>query len=181
MPSAVVSVLPQPYYSLVEDIWRDLEDEFGLHGVYRTPYPHFSYHVADRYDVHALRDTVERLTRRLDGLSLSIDAVGIFESPEPVVFLRPARTQELVEFHRTLWRELEQLAVGAKSHYAPAEWVPHVTLAAHDLESEDVPAVVRLIEDRELQWSFTVTSISLIKDTGSEQVLDMTVSFAAQE
>jgi hypothetical protein len=42
---AIVSLLDNEHYQLVEDLWAELEREFSVQGVYITPYPHL-YHVA---------------------------------------------------------------------------------------------------------------------------------------
>jgi len=39
---AVVSLLDHRHYKRVEHLWSELASQFGLHGIYRTPYPHFS-------------------------------------------------------------------------------------------------------------------------------------------
>ena len=46
----IISLLDNDHYQLVEEVWAELEREFSVHGVYVTPYPHFSYHVAQGYD-----------------------------------------------------------------------------------------------------------------------------------
>lgn len=50
----VVSLLEDKYYRLIEDLWAELEKEFGVRGVYVTPYPHFSYQVASHYNTEVL-------------------------------------------------------------------------------------------------------------------------------
>src|SRR5437660_1432707 len=50
----VVSLLEDTYYRQVEDLWAELEREFGVRGVYVTPYPHFSYQIASHYDIEVL-------------------------------------------------------------------------------------------------------------------------------
>ena len=34
----IVSLLDDEHYALVEDIWAELEKEFGVHGLYTTPF-----------------------------------------------------------------------------------------------------------------------------------------------
>ena len=47
---AVVSLLDDEHDARVRGLWKSLEERFGLQGIYSTPYPHFSYHSAERYD-----------------------------------------------------------------------------------------------------------------------------------
>ncbi len=37
----LVSLLPEPHYTRVENIWQELETRFGLSGIQVTPYPPF--------------------------------------------------------------------------------------------------------------------------------------------
>jgi hypothetical protein len=48
---AVVSFFDNKNKRLVRSLWKEPEDTFHLHGVYRTPYPHFSYQISLYYDI----------------------------------------------------------------------------------------------------------------------------------
>jgi len=50
----VVSLLDDEHYALVEHLWDEVETELGVRGLYKTPFPHFSYHVAEQYDLDLL-------------------------------------------------------------------------------------------------------------------------------
>jgi hypothetical protein len=52
----IVSLLDSKHNQFIEELWAELKQEFSVDGVYITPYPHFSYHVAQDYDV----DKIER-------------------------------------------------------------------------------------------------------------------------
>jgi hypothetical protein len=47
---ATVSLLDEEHYRLTVSLWSELESQFGLRGIHVTPFPHFSYHVAQEYD-----------------------------------------------------------------------------------------------------------------------------------
>lgn len=56
----VVSLLDEQHYARVEQLWRELESTFGVRDLYNTPFPHFSYHVAQHYDVEKLERIMHR-------------------------------------------------------------------------------------------------------------------------
>jgi hypothetical protein len=60
----VVSLLDHKHYQLTEKLWHELEREVGLRGVYITPFPHFSYHVACGYDVATLEPILQHTARK---------------------------------------------------------------------------------------------------------------------
>ncbi len=61
---AIVSLLDNDHHYLIEDLWAELKREFSVHGVYITPYPHFSYQVAQDYNVDLLEDSAELIRQQ---------------------------------------------------------------------------------------------------------------------
>ncbi|PZN09218.1 MAG: hypothetical protein DIU69_08940 [Bacillota bacterium] len=104
---AVVSLLDQSHYEKVEALWSELASRFGLRGIYRTPYPHFSCHVA----------------------------------------------------------------AGTVDYYHPESWVPHITLAEHDLDAATAGRAVEFLLNRDLYWEVIIDNVALIDDTGTRQEL----------
>ncbi len=45
----LVTLLPEPYPTKANALWEGLENESGLSGVRITPYPHFSWNIAEVY------------------------------------------------------------------------------------------------------------------------------------
>ena len=61
----IVSLLDNDHNQLIKELWADLEREFSVRGVYVTPYPHFSYHVAQDYDVDKIEPVLQRITSNI--------------------------------------------------------------------------------------------------------------------
>src|SRR6266516_8226872 len=59
------SQLDNDHNQLIEELWTDLEREFSVRGVYLTPYPHFSYHVAQDYDVDKVEPVLQRISSNI--------------------------------------------------------------------------------------------------------------------
>ncbi len=60
----VVSLFDKKNDSRVRSLWKDLEKSFQLRGVYGTPYPHFSYHVATNYDFPKLEAALGNFAKK---------------------------------------------------------------------------------------------------------------------
>ena len=55
MMPGIVSVLDEAHFGMVNDLWRELKARFGLSFLAaQFISPHFSYHVAEAYDVAAM-------------------------------------------------------------------------------------------------------------------------------
>ena len=166
----VVSLLDDRHYKLVEEIWAELDAQFGVSGIRVTPYPHFSYHVAERYEIELLENVVREFARRSAPFSVKTSGLGIFAGIQPVLYVPIVRTPELSEFHRALWAEVNAYGVGIVEHYAPEQWLPHITLAQHDIDVGTLPALVRQLTARDYSWEIRVDNLALIHNTDDPNV-----------
>ena len=131
----IVSLLDEEHYGWVEEIWAELDREFGLRGIYVTPFPHFTYHVAEHYEVEHIGAVLQRFAQGQHGFTVKTAGLGIFTGPSPVVYISLVRSPELARFHQALWQEIGDAGQGVFSHYRPEGWVPHTTLAYGDVDN----------------------------------------------
>lgn len=173
----IVSLLDDEHYALVEDIWAELEREFGVHGLYTTPFPHFSYQVAVGYDVEAVGDYLQELTQNTRPFRVRTAGLGVFTLIQPVLYIPIVRSPELSRLHQKLWDDLTKKATGAVNYYDPEMWMPHITLAHGDIDRDKLAEIVRAMSQRSFHWEATVNNLSLIYDTGTKQGLRCRYNF----
>jgi 2'-5' RNA ligase len=157
-----VTLLPQPYFDQVKQLWDGLEERFGLSFIRATPIPHFSWQIGDGYQGEAILPQLSQLTRSLKPFEVRVRGVEIFASELPVVYLKVLRTAHLRAIHRKLWSVLTPFTDQPNRYYAPGIWRPHVTLALNDLTSTDLPEVIRWLEQFNIDWNFTCRDFSLV-------------------
>lgn len=130
IPSGVVSLLDPPHEAEVYTLWDELERAFGVHAVRdRVPYPHFSYHVAMRYDEERLDAILRRIAAQTAPFTVYAEGVALFTSAAPVLYVPVVRDAALSRFHAALWNELAAVSVEAQAYYRPEAWMAHITLA----------------------------------------------------
>ena len=174
----VVSLLDDEHYTQLEAIWQELEDNFGVRGIYVTPFPHFTYQVAVEYEVKAVETILHNLASRTSPFKIMTAGLGIFNAAQPVLYIPVVRSPELSALHAEIWSEIEQTpSCDVASYYRPEMWVPHITLAHGDIDHEKLPDIVRLLAPRNFHWEMTVNNLSLIYDTGTEQGLRCRFNF----
>jgi 2'-5' RNA ligase len=161
----VVSLLDDHHYALTESLWAGLERRFGLHGIYVTPFPHFSYHVALRYQLERLEPVVEQAARSLASFRVKTAGLGVFAGPQPILYLPVVRSESLSRLHRELWQAVSPVAEGPVAHYRPESWIPHITLAQFDLAPHNLPQVVDFLNGRELNWEIVIDNLAILADT----------------
>jgi hypothetical protein len=167
----VVSLLDNTHHQLVEDLWAELEQAFAVRGVYVTPYPHFSYHVARHYDIEALEPVLQRLAASSIPFRVQTTGLGIFTGPQPVLYIPVVRSLELSQFHEALWDATMSTGSGIQNYYHPKNWMPHITIGFVYIAKANLPQIVRLLAERAFSWEITVDNIALIYDTGIRQEL----------
>ncbi|MDQ3687866.1 MAG: 2'-5' RNA ligase family protein [Acidobacteriota bacterium] len=173
----IVSLLDDEHYALVEDIWAQLEKEFGVHGLYTTPFPHFSYQVAGGYDVEAVGDYLQELTQNMRPFQIRTAGLGVFTLSKPVLYIPIVRSPELSRLHQQLWNDLTKKATDAAGYYDPEMWMPHITLAHGDIDRDKLADIVRAMSGCNFHWEATVNNLSLIYDTGAKQGLRCRYNF----
>jgi len=167
----VVSLLDAQHYQAVESLWAELAATCGLRGVYVTPFPHFSYHVAAEYDLLALETVLRDFACRQAPFRVTATRLGSFTGASPVVYIPVVRDPALTAFHQALWPRFAAVSRDGSAYYAPAAWMPHITLVFGDATPAHVPDVLRLLGARSFNWDIAVDNLALIYDSGAGQTV----------
>jgi len=157
----IVSLLPEQHYRQVERLWSELQEAFSVRGVYITPYPHFSYHVAQQYDLNKVIPILKRITSNITTFQVRTSGIGIFTGTSPVIYIPVVRSLELSQLNEELWNELSEAGGGIQEYYSPAQWMPHITIGFGDITGESLPDIVRWLNERDFNWEFTVDNLAI--------------------
>jgi 2'-5' RNA ligase len=168
---AIISLLDDDHYKLIEDLWAELRREFSVQGVYITPYPHFSYQVAQDYDVDLLEPIFERITSNITTFKVRTGGLGVFTGASPVLYIPVVRSLELTQLHQELWHETFTAGSGLQEYYHPDQWMPHITLGFGDMNKGNLSQIIPYLANRDFNWEITINNIALIYDTGTKQEL----------
>ena len=175
----IVSLLDDDHYQMVEDVWRGLEETLGLRGIYVTPFPHFSYHVADHYDVEMMASILEEFAANTAPFEVLTTGLGIFtEGIYPIVYVNVARSPALSAINAALWSKVEAASAGIVEYYHPEQWVPHITLAHGDIRQDKLASAIEVLSQWDFNWQITVDNISLLYDEGEGKEDQLQFRFA---
>lgn len=163
----IAACLDQPHNTIVRDLWDELAGDFGISALLqKVPIPHFSYHVAERYDQAGVESVLRKYAALQKPFKVRGTGLAIFTGQVPVLYVPIVRTSELSHIHTALWPHLTEHAVGTSDHYHPERWLPHITLAHGDLSGANLSAVLQRWASRTFEWEITIDNISLICDVG---------------
>jgi 2'-5' RNA ligase len=158
----LVSLLPDPFYQKVESTWQTLESEMGLRGIRVTPYPHFSWQIAEDYDLDRLQPILEEIASQTKPFPAHTTGIGLFTGPRPVIFIAVVKTPELMQFHSLVWERILGTSTAASPYYSPEIWVPHISLAYEDVTSENVGEVMKKLAFQSYTWEMQVDNFAFI-------------------
>jgi 2'-5' RNA ligase len=165
---AVVSLLEATAYSRIEAMWRVLELKCGLRGIKNTPFPHFSWHVAEGYDPALVSEAIESMVGPSRPFTVQTSGLGIFTGQEPVIYLLISKTEKLLRFHKALWRRIDPLARGSSAYYAPDIWVPHITLAHGDVNKQSLLCALEELAFIPFNWEIKIDNLAVVGQSGEE-------------
>lgn len=174
---AVVSLLDDNNSQMVEKLWAQIEREFGIRGVYRTPFPNISYHVSGAYDVEKVKMVLQVFARHSRPFRVKCCGLGVFTGPEPVLYIAVVRSPLLADFQHELWHQVTKSSGNLDFSYRPARWVPHIKLAEHDLTQRALGAIVRKLCTLELNQQVSVNNLALIYDAGGKEDVIYRINF----
>ena len=162
----VVSILGSPHYSLVEALWREVDEACGLKGVKATDIPHFSWHIAESYAEQRLASLLEEICAETQPFTVRTAGLGMFTAEKCVLYITLVKDPQLLRFHHRLWERLEGVGERASPYYAPDLWVPHITLAHENISETDLSCAVHQLACKPFLWHMQVDNLAVIGETG---------------
>ncbi len=158
---AVISLLPEPYTSQVEQIWNALEDRFGLSYIRVTPFPHFTWQLGDAYHEEEVIPRLHEFTLRQKPFEVKTQGLNFFTSERPVLFIEVHKSPKLLDLYSAIWNLLLPFTIDPSPLYSPERWHPHITLALEDLSWEMMDKVTAHLQQEDLSWRFLLDNITI--------------------
>jgi 2'-5' RNA ligase len=170
MAQGIVSLLDAHYYQIVEDLWAELKREFGVQGVYVTPFPHFSYQVANQYNFELLEPILRDFAASHKSFYVNTSGLSIFTGKMPVLYIPVVRSAELTLVHQELHHLSTAKAESSiQEYYYPDVWMPHITIGFGDLNSDILAHMIPYLSERDFTWRILIDNIVFIYDPGTGQ------------
>ena len=164
----LVSFLDASHYKTVEDIWSELETNFGLTGIKVTPYPHFSWQVAEDYEWDVIAEKMKEISENTTPFIVRTAGLGIFSGESPIIFIAVVKDLNLIKHHTDIFNTVEPVAKGIVPYYHPNVWVPHISLAYSDVIENNIGVIMRFLSFRHFNWEIEIDNLALIYEpTGS--------------
>lgn len=175
----LVSLLAEPYYQQVEKLWDQLAAKHKLAGIRVTPYPHFSWQIANHYDFEALKDAMEKIASQTAPFQAQTAGLALFTGARPVIYIPVVKDATLLQLHQKIWQAAGNVGRDISPYYSPESWMPHISLAYEDVSRENIGAIMEDLAFRQFSWKMMVDNIALIcEPSGEIGKLDFQIPFS---
>lgn len=165
MPTGVVSLLDDEFNGRIEIIWQKLEDRFGKETIQRTPYPHFSYHVAESYALDTVSDALQEATNDMQPFRVRTAGLGVFTGEEPVLYIAMVRDPKLSKLQKRIYNITEPHADQTFAYYHPQKWVPHITLLRGGIDHTSLSQVIAMLQGHDFHGEIQIDALALLEET----------------
>ena len=160
----IVSLLDDQHTELVEKLWIEMAQQFGVGDPAMPFVPHFSYHVAEGYEIERLGAVLDEVTGETAVFTTQATGIAIFPGLEPVIYIPIARNLALTKLHERAWTAVTPHSRGSNKHYAPANWIPHITLAHGDITPENLGPILTWLHRQSISWTIPVDNLMVLEE-----------------
>ena len=167
----IITLLDEPFASRIEDLWEAMEREFGVRRGYPGAIPHFSYHLAEEYDLGIAETVVAALALAERPFEVETSGFGVFTGAAPVVYVPVARSPELAALHATICDRMRRAGIETVGYYLPERALPHITIAQQNVPAEALPALLGWLARQDLSWRLPATNLAIADQTADGAVV----------
>jgi 2'-5' RNA ligase len=163
--NGVVSLLPQPQYDQVQQLWKDLEMRFGIQSTMVGQYPpHISWLTINDFPLKNLETEFRSLAAKINPFTIRTSGIGVFTHPKPVIYISVIKNDTLNFFHHQIW-EIGQTYIPVNQVfqlYSPKLWQPHITLVNIDPAPENLGEILAVLSFSPFQWEMTIDHLAFL-------------------
>ncbi len=162
----IVTIIEGQAGRQVHALWQQWREQFGEQAVQGMSVPHVSYHVADDYDLDAVRALFEGLATHTRAFEVRAAGVAFIAGANgDVVWINVARSPAMNDLHEALWDGATAAGADVEMRYESTTWFPHVTLTYQAQVLEDAPELASAMRDGRLPRAIVVDNLALIEET----------------
>ncbi|MDR3574950.1 MAG: 2'-5' RNA ligase family protein [Anaerolineaceae bacterium] len=159
---AIASLLDPYSRQKIQELWNYLESDCGLSGIKETPLPHFSWQGANDYKFPEVSNVLQKLASEIPPFVVRTAGLGIFTSEKPILYLSLVKTFPMIKAHQKIWDAVKSKADQLIEYYAPELWMPHITLAYHDLNRKNLPCAFSELAFQPFDIEISVNNLAVI-------------------
>jgi 2'-5' RNA ligase len=167
---AIVSVIDDPYREQIENIWGELKAVFGLPRLTGATRPHMTFQTADSYPEAAATARLRAIAGESGRFEIETHGLGVFRGDDVSIYLHVTPSTALRALQERVWLATSVDGTSVRDVFAPATWVPHITIASGSVSQDELETAMRFLGRRSYEWRIPITNLAFVADerAGSE-------------
>jgi hypothetical protein len=162
----IITKLPEPFYSRLLKIWNDVEREFGFKGVKVMPIPHFTWNVAQKYNLKEVENIIRSLVKETGPIEIKSTGLAFFNNEMFVAYNGIHKNSVLRNLHKNICKQIIVSSEEPSQYYLPDKWIPHITMVFEEKNSITEPVkLTNFLKKLDLNWTFTLDNLAIIQQS----------------
>jgi 2'-5' RNA ligase len=161
----IISILDEPAFAHIMALWQTMEREFGAAAGFPGALPHFSYHIAETYDLAAAAAVVAGIAAAQPAVVVETSGFGVFTGAERTIYIPVARNAELASLHGRVCERMRAAGMETAGYYLPERWLPHITIAQQNVPASALPRLLAWLSEQDFSWRLPVTNLAIAEQT----------------
>ena len=157
----IITLLDEDDAARVGALWDVMAREFAVAKGYPGSVPHFTYHLADSYDMEAAGRVAETIAAYWRPFTVEASGFGVFGGEQPILYIPVARNEELTAIHVAIAGGMEGAGMHTLPYDGPATWLPHITIAQQSVPEGAWGPLLAWCARQPLAWRIPVTNIAV--------------------
>jgi 2'-5' RNA ligase len=157
----VVTLLDANHLIRFSEVWDLLIRFCPEFNQQAAPLPHFSWHIAEGYDLARLQHLLSEFVRDAHTFTAHCAGLGLFTGATPVVYIRLVKDDRLAQLQRQLYQQILPISSSPSPFYTPQAWVPHISLTSDIPDPELLACAMRYLAFRVYDWEIRVDHLTI--------------------
>ncbi|MEP7216108.1 MAG: 2'-5' RNA ligase family protein [Anaerolineaceae bacterium] len=163
----ILFLLDEANRDRIERLWDQIEREFDVAKGYPGALPHFTLHLANSYDLEATQAELEDIANARAPFDVTTTGLGVFTGELPIVYIPVIRTRTLDDLHLRLYRSLGPHCSGHVPYYAPASWMPHISIGQVNIAPHMLSSLLAWLSHQPLSWEMSAATLAIGENSAS--------------
>jgi 2'-5' RNA ligase len=126
-----------------------------------APLPHFSWHIAESYNLVRLQSMLSEFVRNARTFPARCAGLGVFTGATAIIYIQLVKDDRLAQLQRRLYEQILPLSKGPSSLYTPEAWVPHISLTTDIRDPDLLACAMRNLAFHVYDWEIRVDHLTI--------------------
>jgi hypothetical protein len=161
---SIVALLDEAHQKILQDLWRELEQDFGVIHPYENPIPHITHIQATKINRRLLEEALEKFATMQEPYLVRTAGLGIFTGERLALYVPVVRNPLLTAVQTTLIATIAPALEGIADTHQLNHWLPHLTLIIPmpELTETVLAKVIQRLARRSFIWEIKISRFAVL-------------------